>query len=69
MRMLERTPSLEAGYFSNDDMAIGGYRSTIKHHEPLLVERYRSVCRTLERIDAMRPRPRKSSGIVSPGVA
>jgi hypothetical protein len=43
-------------------MAIGGYRSAIKHHEALLVERYRSVCRTLERIDAMRPRPRKSSG-------
>jgi len=64
----------EAKHFSNPDLAakagntpkvveqIRGYRSTIKHHEALLVERYRSVCRTLERIDAMRPRPRKSSG-------
>lgn len=25
MRMFERTPSLDAVYFSNDDMAIGGY--------------------------------------------
>jgi hypothetical protein len=64
----------EAKHFSNPDLAakagntpkvveqIRGYRSTIKHHEALLVERYRSVCRTLERIDAMRPRPRNSSG-------
>jgi len=62
----------EAKHFSNPDLAakagntpkvveqIRGYRSTIKHHEAFLVERYRSVCRTLERIDAMRPR--KSSG-------
>jgi hypothetical protein len=63
----------EAKHFSNPDLAakagntpkvveqIRGYRSTIKHHEAFLVERYRSVCRTLERIDAMRPRPRANS--------
>jgi len=62
----------EAKHFSNPDLAakagntpkvveqIRGYRSTIKHHEAFLVERYRSVCRTLERIDTMRPR--KPSG-------
>jgi hypothetical protein len=65
----------EAKHFSNPDLAakagntpkvieqIRGYRSTIKHHEAFLVERYRSVCRTLVRIDAMRPR--KSSSPVS----
>jgi hypothetical protein len=64
----------EAKHFSNLDLAakagntpkmveqIRGYQSTIKHHEALLVERYRSICRTLDRINAMRPRPRKSSG-------
>jgi len=29
--MLERTPSLDAGYFSNDDMAIGGYFFCLSH--------------------------------------
>jgi len=62
----------EAKHFSNPELAakpgnapkiidqIRRYRSTIQHHEASLTDRYRSVCRILERLNAMRQQVRKS---------
>lgn len=64
----------EAKHFSNPELAakpgnapkiidqIRRYRSTIQHHEASLTDRYRTVCRILERLDAMRQQIRKSPG-------
>jgi hypothetical protein len=63
----------EAKHFSNPGLAakvgkipkvieqIRDYRSTIKHHEASLAERYHSVCRTLLRLNAMRQQVQKSA--------
>jgi hypothetical protein len=44
---------------------IRGYRSTIKHHEEYLTERYHSVCLTMERLNAMGRQAGKSRDLNS----